>query len=103
MADLTTAKLVMRAREAVARRHRRARVARWLLFPLVVAVGYLAHLDRVNGWIGIVGLGVVGVVFALNMIAEQQRCPRCETSLTRRQWWGEEFLSTCPSCDSPID
>ena len=103
MADSTTVNFEMRARAAIARRQWRARVARWLLFPLVIVVGYLVHLDHVNAWIGIAGLGLVGVIIVLNMIAVQQQCPRCETLLTRRHWWGEEFLATCPSCEAPID
>jgi hypothetical protein len=70
------------------------------LIPALIAVGAFAHADRR------LTIGSVGLFFGLMiliMIGEQQKCPRCEASLTRRSWTGENFEGTCPQCRCPID
>jgi hypothetical protein len=90
----------MRASRSVARRQWWARMARRAALAVVVATAYFG---RGNGWLALVGIGILGVLFLVIMLGEQQKCPRCEASLTQRHWWGDEYLPTCPQCGNPID
>ena len=92
--------MAMRAGRAIARRQRRARLARRLVIPLLAGALYLGHI---GAWVAIAGFGLLLWMLVVIMLAEQQKCPRCETSLTKRRWWREDFAPTCPECGLPID
>ena len=100
MAQLTGSRMSMRASRSVARRQWWARIARRVALAVVIASAYFG---RSNGLFAIVGLGILGLLFLVIMVGEQQKCPRCEASLTQRHWWGDEYLPTCRECGNPID
>jgi hypothetical protein len=90
----------MRASRSVARRQWLARMARRAALGVVLASVYLG---RSNGLFAIAGIGILGLLFLVIMVGEQQKCPRCEAALTRRHWWGDEYMHTCSQCGNPID
>ena len=100
VSESTGAQLESRARQRVAGYQRRARAAKVLVIPALVGVALFA---RAGGWRTIGSIGVFFGLLIVMMLGEQQRCPRCEASLTKRSWWGEKFEGTCPECNCPID
>ena len=96
----SAADLITRRRQTISRHQRRARIAKSLLLPALIGVSVFARAGAR------LALGSIGIFFGLLiivMLGEQQKCPRCEASLTRRSWWGEKFEGTCPECRCPID
>jgi hypothetical protein len=96
----SAANLITRRRKTIAGHQRRARIAKSLLVPALLGVSLFGRADSR------LAIGSIGFFFALLiviMLGEQQKCPRCEASLTRRSWWGEKFEGTCPECRCPID
>jgi len=100
MAQLTGSRMSMRVSRSVARRQWRARIARRVALAVVIASAYFG---RNNGLFAVIGIGILGLLFLVIMVGEQQKCPRCEAPLTRRHWWGDEYLPTCVQCGNPID
>lgn len=98
--ELTAAELESRARQRVAGHQRRARIAKVLLIPALCAVGVFA---RAGSWLTVSSIGTFFGLLIVIMLGEQQRCPRCDASLTRRSWFDENFEGTCPECRCPID
>jgi len=96
----SAANLITRRRRTIAGHQRRARIAKSLLIPALLGASVFARADSR------LAIGSIGLFFGLLiviMLGEQQKCPRCEASLTRRSWWGEKFEGTCPECRCPID
>jgi hypothetical protein len=100
MSEPWDSNLIIRRRQKIAGYQQRARVAKLLLVPALISVSVFG---RGGGRLGISSIGVFFGLLIVIMVGEQQKCPRCEASLTRRSWWGEKFEGTCPECRCPID
>jgi hypothetical protein len=92
--------LVMRLRRTIARRQFIARWSKRIAVPTLLGGFWAGRWSECFAYL-VFALFVVEV--SAIVVGENQRCPICDTRLLWGRGWNEEFLSTCPECDCPID
>jgi fatty acid desaturase len=84
------------------RQRHRARVANWLVLPLM-ALAFVAIAPRAGAWVFLPVVPVLMVYQYVQFKAYTQMCPRCGQPLTLTRWNVYRTLPpNCPTCALPI-